>query len=133
MASQMTMQKYGWTANFIENHDQPRAASKYLKEAPGQSRCGEDDGGHVFLPERDAVYLSGTGTGGWLILTRTSIEQFNDISSIDQYYRSIEEGLTEDEALKIVNLRSRGQRKDAIPLGRMRNTADSLKRRRGLR
>ena len=33
LASQMIMQKYGWPANFIENHDQPRAASKYLKEA----------------------------------------------------------------------------------------------------
>lgn len=31
--SQMVLQKFGWGANFIENHDQPRATSKYLKDA----------------------------------------------------------------------------------------------------
>ena len=38
---------------------------------------------------------------------RKSIDEFNDISSIDQYYRSIQEGLSEEEALKVINLRSR--------------------------
>ena len=28
----MALQKCGWGANFIENHDQPRATTKYLKE-----------------------------------------------------------------------------------------------------
>ncbi len=28
---QEAMQKAGWSANFIENHDQPRATTKYLK------------------------------------------------------------------------------------------------------
>ena len=30
MTSQLAIQKVGWSANFIENHDQPRATSKYL-------------------------------------------------------------------------------------------------------
>ena len=32
MASQMAIQEYGWSANFIENHDQPRSTTKYLLE-----------------------------------------------------------------------------------------------------
>ena len=28
---QEAMQEAGWSANFIENHDQPRATTKYLK------------------------------------------------------------------------------------------------------
>ena len=36
-----------------------------------------------------------------------SIEEFNDISTIDQYSAAIEEGFSEEEALKIVNIYSR--------------------------
>ena len=114
MASQMTMQKYGWTANFIENHDQPRAASKYLKGA-------QDNPDAVKMMAAMYFFLRGTPfiyqgqELGMADFERTSIEQFNDISSIDQYYRSIEEGLTEDEALKIVNLRSRDNARTPFP------------------
>ena len=114
MASQMIMQKYGWTANFIENHDQPRAASKYLKEA-------QDNPDAVKMMAAMYFFLRGTPfiyqgqELGMVDFERTSIEQFNDISSIDQYYRSIEEGLTEDEALKIVNLRSRDNARTPFP------------------
>lgn len=38
---------------------------------------------------------------------RHSIDEFNDVSSIDNYYRSIEEGYSAQEALNFVNLRSR--------------------------
>lgn len=38
---------------------------------------------------------------------RGSIDEFDDISSIDQYYRAIKEGFTPKEALSLVNLRSR--------------------------
>jgi alpha-glucosidase len=38
---------------------------------------------------------------------RKSIEEFDDISSIDQYYRSMKEGFSAEEALHFINLRSR--------------------------
>ncbi|GAA3326358.1 hypothetical protein GCM10020331_061930 [Ectobacillus funiculus] len=38
---------------------------------------------------------------------RNSIEEFDDISSIDQYYRAMDEGFTAEEALHFMNLRSR--------------------------
>lgn len=114
MASQTALQTCGWGANFIENHDQPRAASKYLREAAG---CGDA------VKMMAAMYFFLRGTPfiyqgqelGMVNFERKSIREFNDISSIDQYYRSIEEGLSEEEALRIVNLRSRDNARTPFP------------------
>ena len=52
---------------------------------------------------------------GMVNFERTSMEQFNDLSSIDQYQRSLEEGLSKEEALRIVNLRSRDNARTPFP------------------
>ena len=113
MASQMIMQKYGWPANFIENHDQPRAASKYLKEAQDNKDAVKMMGAMYFFL-RGVPFIYQGQELGMVNFERTSMEQFNDLSSIDQYQRSLEEGLSKEEALRIVNLRSWGQCKDAV-------------------
>ena len=46
---------------------------------------------------------------------RSSLDAFNDISSIDQYRRSLEEGFSEEEALQIINLRSRDNARTPFP------------------
>ena len=46
---------------------------------------------------------------------RTSPAQFDDLSSIDQYHRALQEGLSEAEALHIVNLRSRDNARTPFP------------------
>ena len=38
--SQKEIQKVGWSANFIENHDQPRALSKYITDEKYQNYIG---------------------------------------------------------------------------------------------
>ena len=114
MASQTTMQKYGWAANFIENHDQPRAASKYLKEAQGSADAVKMMGAMYFFLRGVPFTYQGQELG-MVNFRRTSKEQFDDLSSIDQYQRSIEEGLTEEEALEIVNLRSRDNARTPFP------------------
>ena len=114
MASQTTMQKYGWAANFIENHDQPRAASKYLKEAQGSADAVKMMGAMYFFL-RGVPFIYQGQELGMVNFRRTSMEQFDDLSSIDQYQRSIEEGLTEEEALEIVNLRSRDNARTPFP------------------
>lgn len=114
MKSQMALQKYGWGANFIENHDQPRAASKYLRE-------GQDNPEAVKMMAAMYFFLRGTPfiyqgqELGMKNFQRASVEEFNDLSSIDQYYRSLEEGLTREEALRAVNLRSRDNARTPFP------------------
>ena len=114
MKSQMIMQEYGWPANFIENHDQPRAASKYLREARDNPDAVKMLGAMYFFL-RGVPFIYQGQELGMVNFERKSIDEFDDLSSIDQYYRSLEEGLSEDEALHIVNLRSRDNARTPFP------------------
>ena len=114
MDSQMAMQRYGWAANFIENHDQPRAATKYLREAAHDQRAVKMLASLYFFLRGTPFIYQGQELG-MVNFERSSVEEFNDLSSIDQYYRSLEEGLDEREALRIVNLRSRDNARTPFP------------------
>ena len=106
MDSQMALQKCGWGANFIENHDQPRATTKYLKENQDNKDAVKTLAAMYFLLRGTPFIYQGQELG-MVNFQRKGIEEFNDISSIDQYYRAIDEGLTERESLRAINLRSR--------------------------
>ncbi|MBT9776435.1 glucohydrolase [Clostridium sp. MCC353] len=114
MNSQMALQKCGWGANFIENHDQPRAASKYLKEDERNTDAVKMMAAMYFFLRGTPFIYQGQELG-MVNFERKSIDEFNDISSLDQYYRSIKEGLREQEALHIVNLRSRDNARTPFP------------------
>ena len=114
MASQMAIQKYGWGANFIENHDQPRSTTKYLIEQQNNKDAIKMLGAMYFLLRGTPFIYQGQELG-MTNFERKSIDEFNDISSIDQYYRSIQEGLSEEEALKVINLRSRDNSRTPFP------------------
>ncbi len=114
MASQMAIQKYGWGANFIENHDQPRSTTKYLLEQQNNKDAIKMLGAMYFLLRGTPFIYQGQELG-MTNFERKSIDEFNDISSIDQYYRSIQEGLSEEEALRVINLRSRDNSRTPFP------------------
>lgn len=114
MESQMAVQKYGWGANFIENHDQPRAASKYLKDGADNPQAVKMLAAMYFFLRGTPFIYQGQELG-MVNFERKSPDEFNDISSIDQYHRSIEEGLSPGEALQIVNLRSRDNARTPFP------------------
>ena len=52
---------------------------------------------------------------GMVNFERQDISEFNDLSSIDQYNRSILEGFTPEQAMKFVNLRSRDNARTPFP------------------
>lgn len=114
MDSQLALQKYGWGANFIENHDQPRATTKYLKSDEKNINAIKTLGAMYFFL-RGVPFIYQGQELGMRNFQRESIEEFNDLSSIDQYYRSIEEGYSEEEALCFVNLRSRDNARTPFP------------------
>lgn len=114
MESQLSMQKSGWAANFIENHDQPRATTKYLKDAANNKDAIKMLGAMYFFLRGTPFIYQGQELG-MTNFQRDNIDEFNDISSIDQYYRSIDEGLSEEEALEIINLRSRDNSRTPFP------------------
>lgn len=112
--SQMLVQQYGWAANFIENHDQPRATTKYLLQYADHEDAVKMLGAMYFFLRGTPFIYQGQELG-MRNFERESIEEFNDISSIDQYYRSIEEGYSEAEALSFINLRSRDNARTPFP------------------
>lgn len=114
MESQMAIQKCGWGANFIENHDQPRSTTKYLLEQQNNKDAIKMLAAMYFLLRGTPFIYQGQELG-MINFERKSIDEFNDISSIDQYYRSIQEGLSEEEALRVINLRSRDNSRTPFP------------------
>ena len=114
MTSQMALQKFGWGANFIENHDQPRATSKYLKDAQDNPDAVKTLGAMYFFL-RGVPFIYQGQELGMVNFERESIAEFNDLSSIDQYDRSILEGFSPEQALHFVNLRSRDNARTPFP------------------
>ncbi len=124
MTSQMEIQKVGWSANFIENHDQPRATSKYLLEQETNPDAIKTLGAMYFFLRGTPFIYQGQELG-MRNFTREGIEEFDDISSIDQYYRSMKEGCTEEEALHYINLRSRDNARTPFPWKNEKNAGFS--------
>lgn len=114
MTSQMALQKCGWGANFIENHDQPRATTKYLKSEEDNINAVKTLAAMYFFL-RGVPFIYQGQELGMRNFRRQKIEEFDDLSSIDQYYRSIEEGYSKTEALQFVNLRSRDNARTPFP------------------
>lgn len=112
--SQDALQKAGWGANFIENHDQPRALSKFVAEdfQNAQSALGL---GAMYFFLRGTPFIYQGQELGMVNAKRTDISQFDDISSIDNYERSMKEGFSAQEALHFVNQRSRDNSRTPMP------------------
>lgn len=106
-ASQQALQDNGWGANFLENHDQPRSISKYIRDKNYQNSIGAKALGVLFFFLRGTPFIYQGQEIGMDNFNRTSIDMFNDVSSIDNFHRSILEGYSNEEALNFVNLRSR--------------------------
>lgn len=105
--SQLAIQKYGWGANFLENHDQPRSINKYIKDKNYQNEIGAKALATLFFFLRGCPFIFQGQELGVHNVWRTSIDQFNDISSKDNYYRALDEGYTAEQTLKFINDRSR--------------------------
>lgn len=102
----------GWNALFWDNHDQPRAVTRF----GGREGVGERGGSWEHVGKMLAVmsfFMKGTPyvyQGDELGMTNAgyaSIEQFNDVESHNNYRILLERGATPDEALHVVNERSR--------------------------
>lgn len=114
MAQQLAMQKAGWSANYIENHDQPRSTSKYLREAANNLAAVKTLGA-LYFNLRGTPFIYQGQELGMTNFERSSIAEFNDVSSLDQYQRAIAEGFSDKEALRLVNLRSRDNSRTPFP------------------
>ncbi len=104
--SQMKAKKVGFLANIIENHDEPRGASRYLPE------YASNDAGVKMLATtnillRGLPFIYQGQEIGMRNCPMDSFEEYDDLESKNQYQVSINAGLSSEEALKICYEHSR--------------------------
>lgn len=98
-ASQERFKGVGFAANIIENHDEPRGASRYL---PEYARCeaGVKMLGTTSVLLRGLPFLYQGQEIGMTNVVRGDISEYEDISTRDNYRVAIEAGCTKEEALR---------------------------------
>lgn len=104
--SQEKVKEYGFLANIIENHDEPRGVSHYLPDGICTER-GKKMLGLLSFMVRGIPFIYAGQEIGMENTVFTSIDDMDDICTIDQYHVCLEAGYSEEEALKIVSKLSR--------------------------
>ena len=104
--SQLETQKYGFKANIIENHDEPRGVSRFLP-AYAQTPAGTKMLGTVNFLLRGIPFIYQGQEIGMKNAKWNSIDEFDDISTKDQYQIAREAGLSDREAMEACNRMSR--------------------------
>lgn len=104
---QMGMQKgNGWNALFWCNHDQPRIVSRMGDEGVRWKESAKMLAGMIHLM-RGTPYIYQGEEIGMLNAHYPSIDQYQDVESLNYYQILLEEGKTEEEALEVLAARSR--------------------------
>ena len=106
LSSQINVQKYGLEANIIENHDEPRGVSRFLPEY-AQTPVGAKMLGTVNILLRGIPFIYQGQELGMENIPFKSIDEVDDISTLDEYKVALDAGLTPEAALKAVARRSR--------------------------
>lgn len=104
--SQLEIQECGFEANIIENHDEPRGVSRFLPEY-ARTPAGTKMLGTINLLLRGIPFIYQGQEIGMQNVEWNSIEEYDDISTKDQYHMAREAGLTDEEALKVCGKMSR--------------------------
>lgn len=104
--SQKRIGDIGYLSNIIENHDEPRGVSHYIPDGDLSLQSKKFLAAMYFML-RGLPFIYQGQEIGMENLTFTSIDQVDDISSIDEYHVALDAGCTEKEALACVSRYSR--------------------------
>ncbi len=100
IASQLESQKCAYLANIIENHDEPRGASRYLPDY-AQNKDGVKMLGTVNILLRGLPFIYQGQEIGMTNCRRSDISEYDDIDTKHQYQEALNAGLGEEEALEV--------------------------------
>lgn len=96
----------GMVSTIIENHDEPRGVSRYIPEGELTDTSKKFLATMQFMQKGLPFIYEGQEIG-MENLTFSSIDEIDDISTIDEYEVAKRAGLSDDEALRAVGYRSR--------------------------
>lgn len=106
LSSQLETEKYGFKANIIENHDETRGASRFLPEY-AQNPAGIKMLGTVSVLLRGIPFIYQGQEIGMQNAKWNSIDEYDDISTKDQYKAALAAGLSKEQALAACGRMSR--------------------------
>jgi oligo-1,6-glucosidase len=105
----------GWNSLYWNNHDQPRAVSRYGDDSPQFRAASAKMLGTVLHLHRGTPYVYQGEELGMTNYPFRSIADFRDIEALGQYHQAVtEEGRSPDEVLTV--LRARGRDNARTPM-----------------
>ena len=104
--SQLKVQNCGLEANIIENHDEPRGVSRFLPDY-AQNPTGTKMLGTISVLLRGIPFIYQGQEIGMQNAVWNTVDEYNDINTIDQYHTARDAGLTDKEALEACSRLSR--------------------------
>ncbi len=104
--SQERAEEIGFLSNIIENHDEPRGVSRYIPDGECSDAAKKMLAALYFLLKGMPFIYQGQEIGMENVAFE-SIDQYDDISTLEEYQVAIENGLTNQQALEAVRRYSR--------------------------
>ena len=104
--SQKRAEGIGFLSNIIENHDEPRGVSRYIPEGECSDAAKKMLAALYFLLKGMPFIYQGQEIGMENV-SFESIDQYDDISTLEEYRVAINSGLSEEQALETVKRYSR--------------------------
>ena len=104
--TQAKMGDFGFVSNIIENHDEPRGASRYLP-VYARNSCGTKMLGTMSLLLRGLPFIFQGQEIGMTNTNWQSVDEFDDLNTVDQYHLALKAGLSEKDALDKIGRLSR--------------------------
>lgn len=99
-ASQLRCDGIGFLSNIIENHDEPRGVSHYIPEGECSDKSKKMLATVYFMLKGLPFIYQGQEIGMENV-PFSSIDDINDISTLDQYQVALNQGFSEEEAFSI--------------------------------
>ncbi|RDY26925.1 glucohydrolase [Romboutsia weinsteinii] len=103
---QEALHNKGWNALFIENHDQVRVVSNWGNDNEYLPESAKSLALSYFMQQGTPFIYQGQEIGMTNIQLE-SINNYDDVGTINAYYEDIEKGISEEDALKKVWMSSR--------------------------
>lgn len=104
--SQERAEGIGFLSNIIENHDEPRGVSRYIPEGECSDTAKKMLATLYFLLKGMPFIYQGQEIGMENVAFE-NIDQYDDISTLEEYQVAIENGLSKEQALEAVKRYSR--------------------------
>ncbi|MBP1042671.1 alpha-glucosidase [Vagococcus sp. BWB3-3] len=104
--NQLVTQAKGWGALYLENHDQPRSINKYLP-VEHQNDHSKKMLATLFMCLRGTPFIYQGQELGMSNIQMSSMDDYDDIATHDQYRRARLAGLSEEQAFARMYERSR--------------------------